>query len=82
MTVLDAYPYMDQDPFLLKSTPHIYISGNQPYFDTRLLNGSDEDGKKINVRLATVPKFKETGELVLVDITDKTFPTFSIKFGL
>lgn len=79
---LYSYPYMVKDPFLLTSTPHLYVSGNQPYYDTRLVESVDENDDPVTVRLVTVPSFKETGQIVVVEITDPTFPTFSIKIGI
>lgn len=58
-----CYPFTDRDPFILHRAPHVYFIGNQPAFSTRLVQGGD--GKK--VRIVLVPRFKESGELVLVN---------------
>ncbi|GAA5941362.1 hypothetical protein JCM3775_001554 [Rhodotorula graminis] len=58
-----CYPFTDRDPFILHQAPHVYFIGNQPAFSTRLMQGTD--GKR--VRIVLVPRFKETGELVLVN---------------
>ncbi|KAG2422561.1 hypothetical protein HXX76_015941 [Chlamydomonas incerta] len=34
---LTCYPFTDDDPFILASTPHVYFVGNQPEFATRLV---------------------------------------------
>jgi DNA polymerase delta subunit 2 len=47
----------------MNSCPHLFFVGSQPKFDTAVIEG--EDGQ--TVRLIAVPKFSETGELVLVD---------------
>lgn len=59
-----SYPFHDTDPFVLRECPHIYAVGNQQQFQTSVVN----DGET-SVRLVTIPKFIETGEIVLVDIS-------------
>eukprot|EP00882_Tetradesmus_deserticola_P013214 GHRQ01014011.1.p2 GENE.GHRQ01014011.1~~GHRQ01014011.1.p2 ORF type:complete len:102 (-),score=34.37 GHRQ01014011.1:871-1176(-) len=36
---LTCYPFGADDPFVLQQCPHIMFAGNQPEFDTRLLEG-------------------------------------------
>lgn len=74
---LHCFPYLDADPFILNFTPHMIFhgkgslahfshcrlidgSGNQPRFETALI---EEEGMKC--RLICIPKFAETGQLVL-----------------
>jgi DNA polymerase delta subunit 2 len=52
------------DPFVLHDCPHIFFAGSQPKFDTALIEG--QNGQ--TVRLIAVPRFAETGEVVLVDM--------------
>ncbi|KAK9330750.1 DNA polymerase alpha/epsilon subunit B-domain-containing protein [Lipomyces starkeyi] len=59
-----SYPFRDCDPFILNETPHLFFAGNQPEFKTKVIVG--EDGQR--VRLVAVPKFSETGKVVLVDV--------------
>lgn len=47
---------------MLEQCPHVYFIGNQPRFDTTIIEG--QSGQR--VRLITVPKFS-TGEVVLLD---------------
>ncbi|GAA5896256.1 DNA-directed DNA polymerase delta subunit POL31 [Sporobolomyces salmoneus] len=61
-----CYPFTDRDPFILSETPHVYFIGNQPKFETRLVEQDNEGGKK-RVRIVLVPKFCETGQVVLVN---------------
>ncbi|PVH96512.1 DNA polymeras-like protein subunit delta-2 [Periconia macrospinosa] len=61
---LSCYPFQDDDPFLLKVCPHVYFSGNMDKFGKRVIEGPG--GQK--VLLVAVPKFKETGQIVLVDM--------------
>ncbi|BGP21411.1 DNA polymerase delta subunit 2 [Rhodotorula toruloides] len=58
-----CYPFSGKEPFVLKQTPHVYFFGNQPSFGTRLVES--DDGKK--VRIVLVPRFCESGEVILVN---------------
>ncbi|KAF4555351.1 DNA polymerase delta small subunit-like protein [Elsinoe fawcettii] len=58
-----CYPFQDGDAFVLKNCPHIYIAGNQPRFETDVVEGPNGQA----VRLIAVPKFKGTGEIILLD---------------
>jgi DNA polymerase delta subunit 2 len=59
-----SYPFQDVDPFVLHECPHIFFAGSQPKFDTALIEG--QNGQM--VRLIAVPRFAETGEIVIVDM--------------
>ncbi|KAK9456920.1 DNA polymerase alpha/epsilon subunit B-domain-containing protein [Dipodascopsis uninucleata] len=59
-----CYPFKNHDPFIMQETPHLYFAGNQPSFDTMMMEGPD----KQQIRLVCVPKFSETSKIVLVDI--------------
>ncbi|KAI4217686.1 MAG: hypothetical protein LQ351_000282 [Letrouitia transgressa] len=58
-----CYPFQDKDPFIIEETPHVYFVGNQPRFETTVIEGPAGQV----VRLISLPKFKETGEIVLLD---------------
>ncbi|GAA5972676.1 hypothetical protein JCM11641_002969 [Rhodosporidiobolus odoratus] len=66
-----CYPFVDRDPFILKQAPHVYFIGNQPSFATRIVSSTvlDEEGEEQvrKVRVVLLPKFCETGEVVLVN---------------
>ncbi|KAL4139690.1 hypothetical protein KRP22_003344 [Phytophthora ramorum] len=64
--ILACFPMANEDPFILETCPHVYFSGNQPRFSTRLVKGAKDQ----QVRLITVPSFSETGTIVLVDLKD------------
>ncbi|KAL2215546.1 putative DNA polymerase delta subunit 2 [Thermoascus aurantiacus ATCC 26904] len=90
-----CYPFQTNDPFVLQSCPHVFFAGNQPQFKTAViesdstfrLNGTDtemtdaaaEDSLGPRVRLLLIPKFHETGELVLMDA--ETLEVEVVKFG-
>lgn len=69
-----CYPYQDKDHFVMENCPHVYIVGNQPRFETSVIEGSNGQ----QVTLIAVPKFRETGELVLLDA--ETLEVEVIKF--
>ncbi|KAJ5142909.1 DNA polymerase alpha/epsilon subunit B [Penicillium bovifimosum] len=76
-----SYPYQTDDPYVIESCPHIFFAGNQPQFKTATIEGDvplrlDGDIDMMDaadgpdaprVRLLALPKFSETGELILVD---------------
>ncbi|CAO2649025.1 Nn.00g099740.m01.CDS01 [Neocucurbitaria sp. VM-36] len=59
-----CYPFQDDDPLLLKDCPHIYFAGCQDKFGKRVIEGPA--GQR--VLLISVPKFRQTGTVVLVDL--------------
>ncbi|EWC46283.1 hypothetical protein DRE_04454 [Drechslerella stenobrocha 248] len=59
-----CFPFQDVDKFIVEDCPHVYFVGNQPEFGTRLAYGPKDQV----VRLVALPKFSETGELVLLDL--------------
>jgi len=60
---LGCYPFQDKDQFVIEECPHVFFVGNQPDFETTVIHGPAGQ----SVRLIAVPKFKETGEVVLLD---------------
>ncbi|KAL4929946.1 DNA-directed DNA polymerase delta subunit POL31 [Aspergillus undulatus] len=88
-----SYPFQTHDPFVMQSCPHLFFVGNQPRFKTAIvegdpplkLNGEDtdmcgtDDASIPTVRLISIPKFRETGELVLVDT--ETLEVELVRFG-
>ncbi|TVY93109.1 DNA polymerase subunit delta [Lachnellula willkommii] len=75
-----SYPFQDDDPFVLNTCPHLFFVGSQPQFDTAMIEGPEGQ----MVRLIAVPKFAETGEIVLVDseTLDASVVRFSVAPGL
>jgi DNA polymerase delta subunit 2 len=76
LTFPGSYPFQDDDPFVLNSCPHLFFVGSQPKFDTASIEGPDGQ----TVRLIAVPRFSETGEIVLVD--SETLEASVIKFSV
>lgn len=60
---LGSYPFQEDDPFVLKTCPHVYFVGCQPEFATKVIHGPDGQ----SVRLIAVPSFSKTKEFVLMD---------------
>ena len=61
-----SYPFQDRDPFVLEDNacPHVYVVGNQPCFDSKVVEG--KDGQRVKIIL--VPSFQETGQIVELDL--------------
>lgn len=59
-----CFPFQDGDRFVLRECPHVYFVGNQPRFETTVIEGPQGQ----QVRVVAVPKFRETGEVVLLDL--------------
>jgi DNA polymerase II small subunit/DNA polymerase delta subunit B len=80
-----CYPFAETDPFIIdrKSLPDILFAGNQPAFSSRLVKiPGEKDHKGVHqVRLICLPKFKETGTVVLCDISQKELPCYLLRFS-
>lgn len=73
---LGCYPFQDKDQFVIEECPHVYFVGNQPRYDTTVIDGPAGQ----HVRLVTIPKFHATGELVLLDA--ETLEVEIVKFDV
>jgi DNA polymerase delta subunit 2 len=71
-----CYPFQDDDPLLVKDCPHIYIAGNQPRFQKRVIEGPA--GQR--VLLLAVPKFRTKRVMVVVDM--ESMEVEIVKFSL
>ncbi|KAK5104651.1 DNA polymerase delta small subunit Cdc1 [Lithohypha guttulata] len=71
-----TYPFQDHDPFVLTECPHVFFAGNQPRFDTCTIEGPSAQ----QVRLFTIPRFRQTGEIVLLDM--ETLDVEIVKFEI
>lgn len=75
---LCCYPYNDTDPFCLTETPHAYIVGNQPKFETSTVTVRRKDGTTSEVRVVAVPDFSETGQCALLNMRTLQCDSFRI----
>ena len=71
-----SYPYQDEEPFVMDETPHVFFVGNQPKFETTTITGPAGQV----VRIIAVPKFKESGQVVLVSTS--TLEIEVLKFNI
>jgi DNA polymerase II small subunit/DNA polymerase delta subunit B len=62
LQLITCYPFQDDDPFVMTQCPHLFVVGSQPKLDRAVIEGPDGQ----MVRLIAVPRFSETGEVVLV----------------
>jgi DNA polymerase delta subunit 2 len=69
---LRSFPFVSEDPFVLDDAPHVYFAGNQPRYETELI---EDDG---TTRLICVPSFRKSKSIVLLDLT--TLQTYEYKF--
>ncbi|KAF2156844.1 hypothetical protein K461DRAFT_317034 [Myriangium duriaei CBS 260.36] len=58
-----CYPFQSTDAFVITACPHLFVAGNQLQFETTVVHGPQ--GR--DCRVVAVPKFKESGEIVLLD---------------
>ncbi|KAJ7172733.1 DNA polymerase alpha/epsilon subunit B-domain-containing protein [Mycena filopes] len=77
-----CHPYFSADPFLISQTPDLYIVGGQQRFGTKMMLDKGEEGEEARkkCRLVLVPRFADTGTLVLVNL--RTLDVKTVKFGI
>ena len=39
-SLVGCFPFYDQDPFIIKTVPHVYFAGNQPEFASSTVTGA------------------------------------------
>jgi DNA polymerase delta subunit 2 len=71
-----CYPYQDGDAFVMKDCPHVFFVGNQPKFETTLVEGPLGQV----VRVISVPEFRKTGEVIVLDL--ETLEPELVKVGI
>jgi DNA polymerase delta subunit 2 len=72
---LPAFPFVDEDPFVLEQVPHVYFAGRQPAFATKLVAVSESE----HVRLITIPSFCLTHSVVLLNTESLEAVEFTIQ---
>ncbi|PAV84889.1 hypothetical protein WR25_25201 [Diploscapter pachys] len=65
---VDGFPFIDRDPALMDSIPHIFVATNQPSAEHRLWKSKTSDESCL---LLSVPRFSKTRMLTLVDINTR-----------
>lgn len=65
---LSCRPLADRDPFLMPTAPHVLFAANQPAFASKLVVSDDGRGGTATTRLVLVPRFADTGTIVLVNL--------------
>ena len=75
-----AYPFSDCDPFIIHECPHVYFSGNQDSYGERLVKAGKVESCKQAVKIISIPKFRESHTMVLMDTTN--MQTYPIKFNI
>ncbi len=61
---LAAYPYSDEDPFIIEETPHVLFAGGQAAYGTTKVQGPDGQV----TRVVSIPEFSQQPMMVLVNI--------------
>ncbi|CAM4810286.1 unnamed protein product [Rotaria magnacalcarata] len=64
---LSCYPYAKNDPFIITDTPHVFFAGNQPKFETRVFQGSND----IQVRLLCIPSFAQSYSCIALNLSTR-----------
>ncbi|KAJ1344969.1 hypothetical protein BSLG_000484 [Batrachochytrium salamandrivorans] len=81
-----CHPFAQDDPLIITTRPHLQIVGNQPRFETKVVQlpgGLDADGSTQQLdttRIVLVPSFATTGTLVLVNLA--TLDCKTVEFGM
>lgn len=73
---LGCYPFQEKDQFIIEECPHVYFVGNQPSFDTTIIEGPAGQ----QVRIIAIPRFDATGQIVLLDT--ETLEVELVKFDI
>ncbi|XP_049809952.1 DNA polymerase delta subunit 2 [Schistocerca nitens] len=72
---LSTYPYYEEDPFIISDYPDIYFAGNQPCFQTKIYEGTDNQ----KIRLICVPQFSKKFTCAVIDLA--SLDCFPVTFG-
>ena len=72
-----CFPFKDTDPFILNSRPHVFFAGNQPKFESRLVQG--DNGV---TRIVLIPGFEESGCVCMVNMRTLDVEVVDISGGI
>ncbi|KAJ8981894.1 hypothetical protein NQ317_007286 [Molorchus minor] len=61
---LGCYPFYEEDPFIISECPHVFFTGNQPEFKTKIAEG--DAGQK--VRLICIPEFSDSFQALVLNL--------------
>ena len=75
---LRAFPYVDEDPFVMHECPHVFFAGNQPAFGSRLVHPGGMASQA--VQIISVPAFRRTRSIALLDVT--SLQCYEVKFDV
>lgn len=77
-----CYPFADRDPFVIhqQQLPRMLFAGNQPGYASEAVTVRGNDGLQQDVRLVCVPRFRDTGTVVLCDISQPSMPCYTLSF--
>ena len=73
---LRSFPFVNEDPFVITESPHIYFAGNQPKFETSIIQ---KEGSV--TRLICIPSFRRSKSIVLIDLTSLQAHEFKFDAG-
>ncbi|KAJ2542537.1 DNA polymerase delta small subunit Cdc1 [Coemansia sp. RSA 1822] len=59
-----CYPFTEHDPFIVRTTPHVYFAGNQREFDVGVAVGTEGQ----ETRIIMVPEFSVSRSIVLLNL--------------
>lgn len=74
---LPCFPYLDEEPFIIKECPEVYFSGNCSEYKTDLHLGPT--GQK--TRLICIPSFSETQSVAIVNLRTLDAQKLSFKYN-
>lgn len=71
---LRSFPFVESDPFIIEKAPHVYFAANQNKYESEII----KDNVGSVCHLITIPSFRQTGTVVLLDL--KTLESYPYTF--
>lgn len=69
---LRSYPFVEEDPFIVKDSPHVYFAGCQSVYKEKTIFKNES-----LIKLVSIPCFRESRAVVLMDL--ETLQTYEYK---